>query len=153
MTSRNWPPQDQGRTTSATPARLERACHNGGSQRPGKCSERWEGGEARKKGRGHGRQRFEPRIGFYSESNMEISWSGGLAEEGRSTETALDEVGKIDCREVRRSGRCLLKLSWVRDSGGSWHGWRRNKEWMDSGSIMEIEPWRLADKCHSPLLT
>lgn len=34
MTSRNWPHQDQGQTTSATPTRLERAWHNGGSQRP-----------------------------------------------------------------------------------------------------------------------
>lgn len=84
---------------------------------------------------------------------MEVSWTGGLAEEGRSTETALDEVGRIDCREVRRSGRCLLQLSWVRDSGGSQHGWCRNKEWMDSGSIVEIEPWRLADIGRSPLLT
>lgn len=84
---------------------------------------------------------------------MEVSWTGGLAEEGCSTETALDEVGRIDCREVRRSGRCLLQLSWVRDSGGSQHGWCRNKEWMDSGSIVEIEPWRLADIGRSPLLT
>lgn len=152
MTSRNWPHQDQGQTTSATPARLERAWHNGGSQRPGSAVRDGRVVRPERKAGAMAGSALNPGLDF-TLSNLEVSWTGGLAEEGRSTETALDEVGRIDCREVRRSGRCLLQLSWVRDSGGSRHGRCRNKEWMDSGSIVEIEPWRLADIGRSPLLT
>lgn len=85
--------------------RQERVVRDGMGGRSGQ-RERW----------GHGSQGFKPGIGVHSECNMKVSWSRGLAEEGRSTKTALDEVGRINCRG-QKAWEVVLQQSWVRGSG------------------------------------